>query len=96
MASLHSCNLLHQSLRVHDAHNFLIKTDKKIYLVETRSDRDFEKDPDVVTKALNARKMTSLFSKVPCPFSELNQPQEWEYVLIPESRFNENINLSFE
>lgn len=76
--------------------DFLIKTDKKIYLLETKSDRDFEKDPDVRAKAVNARKMASLFSKVKCPFKELNQPQEWEYVLIPESRFNDNINLSFE
>lgn len=65
-------------------------------MVEKKSDRDFEKDPDVRTKALNARKMVSLFSKVKCPFGELNQPQEWEYILIPESRFNDNINLSFE
>jgi type III restriction enzyme len=76
--------------------DFLVKTDKKIYLVETKSDRDFEKDPDVQTKAVNARKMASLFSKVKCTFTDLNQPQDWEYILIPESRFNENINLSFE
>jgi type III restriction enzyme len=76
--------------------DFLIKTDKKVYLVETKSDRDFEKDPEVRTKAVNARKMTSLFSQISCPFKELTQPQEWEYILVPESRFNENINLSFE
>ena len=76
--------------------DFLIKTDKKMYIVETKSDRDFEKDPDVQTKAVNAREMTSLFSKVKCTFIDFNQPQEWEYILIPESRFNENINLSFE
>lgn len=76
--------------------DFLIKTDKKVYLVETKSDRDFEKDPDVRTKAINARKMAFLFSKVACPFKELDQAQDWEYILIPESRFNDNIDLSFE
>jgi type III restriction enzyme len=76
--------------------DFLIKTNKKIYLVETKSDRDFEKDPEVRTKAVNTRKMASLFSKIICPFEELDQPKEWEYILIPESRFNDNINLSFE
>jgi hypothetical protein len=40
--------------------------------------------------------MASLFSQVKCPFEELDQPQEWEYILIPESIFNDNINLSFE
>ena len=45
-------------------------------MVETKSDRDFEKDPDVVTKSVNARKMTSLLSKVKRSFIELNQPQD--------------------
>lgn len=40
--------------------DFLIKTDKKVYLVETKSDRDFEKDPDVRTKAVNTSSLNIL------------------------------------
>lgn len=76
--------------------DFIIKTDKKMFIVETKSDKDFEKDPDVKAKATNTKKMCQLFSKIKCPFKELNQPIEWEYVIIPESRFSKNQGLSFE
>lgn len=74
--------------------DFIIKTDEKIYLAETKSDKDFEKDPDVQAKAINSKKMCELFSKIDCPL--LAQPKDWEYVIIPQSRFDANLGLSFE
>lgn len=76
--------------------DFIIKTDDKMYIVETKSDKDFEKDSDVKAKSTNAKKMCQLYSKIKCPFKELNQPKEWEFVIVPQSRFIKNQGLSFE
>jgi type III restriction enzyme len=76
--------------------DFLVKTKDKMYVVETKLDKDFERDPDVRSKAVASVKMCSLFSEIECPVAELRQPKEWEYVIFKQSAFEKNLGLTFD
>lgn len=76
--------------------DFLVKTKDSIYIIETKSDKDFQKDPDVVNKAINAKKLCELYTGIKLPFKDIQQPEKWEYLIIPETRLKDNIGLSFD
>ncbi len=74
--------------------DFVVKTDKKNYLVETKADRDLN-NPNVAVKARAAVAWCEQASSVPSP-AELHQSQDWEYLIISESLFKTNMGLGFE
>jgi len=76
--------------------DFIVKTKDRMYVVETKLDKDFERDPDVRNKAVAAVKMCELFSEIECPIQEAGQPKEWEYVIFKESALKKNIALTFD
>jgi len=74
--------------------DFIIKTAKKNYLVETKADRDLY-SPNVAVKVRAATAWCEQAFTVK-PLSEFKQPQEWEYLIISESLFKNNRGLGFE
>ena len=74
--------------------DFIVKTKDKIYLVETKADRDLDsKNVAVKTQAAMAWcEQASIVSPPP----ELSQPRTWEYLLLSEGLFKNNQVLGFE
>jgi type III restriction enzyme len=73
--------------------DFIVKTNNKIYLVETKADKDLN-HPTVLLKAKAAHAWCINASKVSPP-STLSQPQELEYLVLPEGLFKNNSGLGF-
>jgi type III restriction enzyme len=74
--------------------DFIVKTEKKIYLVETKADKDLD-DKTVLLKAKAAHSWCHSASKVTPPNGIL-QPIEFEYLVLPEGLFKSNIGLGFD
>ena len=74
--------------------DFIVKTKDKMYLVETKADKDIG-SPNVAVKVLAATAWCEQASTVSPP-SENNQPQSWEYLLLSEGLFKSNQGLGFE
>jgi len=73
--------------------DFIVKTSNKIYLVETKADRDINSQ-NVAVKARAATAWCEQASTVSPP-SDYRQPQEWEYLLLSEGLFKSNRGLGF-
>jgi type III restriction enzyme len=73
--------------------DFIVKTQDKIYLVETKADKDIDSS-NVAVKARASVAWCERASTV-APPQGMNQPQEWEYLIISEKLFNANKGLSF-
>lgn len=72
--------------------DFIIKTSDKMYLLETKAAKDID-NPNVAVKARAAVAWCDQASTVvPTGY---NQPQTWEYLLLSESIFKNNIGLGF-
>ncbi len=74
--------------------DFLVKTKDKMYLVETKADRDMSA-PTVARKARAAAGWCEAASRVTPP-GDLNQPKEWEYVLLSERTYKMNGAVGFD
>lgn len=73
--------------------DFIVKTQDKVYLVETKADRDID-SPNVAVKARAAVAWCEQASTISPPKGSA-QPQAWEYLLLSESIFKKNRGLSF-
>ena len=73
--------------------DFIVKTEDAIYIVETKADRDLDKDT-VAIKAKAAQSWCESASMADPP-RDLNQPKKWEYLIISESLFKSNRGQSF-
>ena len=73
--------------------DFIVKTEEKVYLVETKADKDID-SPNVAVKARAAVAWCEQASTLNTP-EGLNQPKEWEYLLLSENIYNLNRGLSF-
>jgi len=73
--------------------DFVVRTAEKMFLVETKADRDLEL-AQVALKARAAHVWCESASKVQPP-SEVRQPQEWEYLIIPENLFRQHEQATF-
>jgi type III restriction enzyme len=73
--------------------DFIVKTSDKMYLVETKADKDLD-NPNVAVKARAAVAWCEQASTVSPP-NEYHQPQPWEYLLLSESVFSKNQGLGF-
>jgi type III restriction enzyme len=74
--------------------DFLVKTKESMYLVETKSQWDLEKE-NVAVKALAAKTWCKSATGITPP-TTINQPPEWEYLLITDKVFEQNLGQSFE
>ena len=74
--------------------DFIIETTDKMYLTETKADRDIN-SPNVAVKTRAAVAWCDQASTVIQP-GDFNQPQGWEYLILSESQFKNNRGLSFE
>ena len=74
--------------------DFIVKTHEKIYLVETKADKDIDY-PNVGVKVQAATAWCEQASMVPPP-EDVKQPQEWEYLILSENLYKGNKGLSFE
>lgn len=74
--------------------DFLVKTDDRMYLVETKADRDML-SPVVSRKARAAKGWCEAASRIKPP-EDLVQPQEWEYVLLSEKTFSRHGQAGFD
>lgn len=74
--------------------DFIVKTAARMYLVETKSDKDLE-SATVGLKARAAQSWCETASTVRPPDS-VRQPQEWEYLIVAEGIFKANRGLSFD
>lgn len=74
--------------------DFIVKTQDRIYLVETKADRDID-TPNVAVKARAAVAWCEQASAVSPP-SEYKQSQVWEYITLSEGLFKNNQGLGFE
>jgi type III restriction enzyme len=74
--------------------DFIVKTKDKMYLVETKADKDIS-TPNVAVKVRAAAAWCEQASTV-MPPSESNQPREWEYLLLSEGLFKNNQGLGLE
>jgi type III restriction enzyme len=74
--------------------DFLIKARDKMYLVETKSDRDIN-TPNVAIKAKAAKRWSETASTV-IPTAGVNQPQTFEYLIMSEKLFEADVGFSFE
>ncbi len=87
----------HGILREYEV-DFIVKTADTMYLVETKADRDLDK----MTTAIKARaaqswcRNASLARPKDVEIEGLDQPLQWEYLLLSESLFNSNRGQSFE
>ena len=73
--------------------DFIVKTEDKIYLVETKADKDIN-NPNTAVKAQAAVGWCERASTV-APPTDVKQPQEWEYLIISEKIYQNNKRLSF-
>jgi type III restriction enzyme len=73
--------------------DFIVKTKDKMYLVETKADKDIS-TPNVAVKVRAAMAWCEQATTVNPP-SEYNQPQTWEYLLLSEELFKKNQGLGF-
>jgi len=73
--------------------DFIIKTPGKMYLLETKADKDIN-NPNISVKARAAVAWSDQASTV-SPAQQYNQPQPWEYLLLSESTFHKNQGLGF-
>jgi len=73
--------------------DFIVKTDRAMYLVETKGDRDLD-TPTVGLKARAAQSWCETASTV-APPTKFQQPQKWQYLIVAESLFKANRGLSF-
>jgi type III restriction enzyme len=73
--------------------DFLIKTSEKMYLLETKADKDIN-SPNISVKARAATAWSEQASTVAPPL-QYNQPQLWEYLVLSESIFQKNQGLGF-
>jgi hypothetical protein len=73
--------------------DFIVRTNNKIYLVETKADKDLE-DSTVLLKAKAAHSWCISASKVAAQ-NIMSQPQEFEYLVLPEGFFKANSGLGF-
>jgi type III restriction enzyme len=72
--------------------DFLIKTSEKMYLLETKAAKDID-NPNTAVKARAAVAWCDQASiVVPTGYS---QPQTWEYLILSESVFKNNLGLGF-
>ena len=74
--------------------DFIVKTTDKMYLVETKADKDIP-NLNVAVKVRAATAWCEQASLVPSP-EEMKQSQEWEYLILSESLYKSNKGLSFE
>jgi type III restriction enzyme len=74
--------------------DFIVKTEQRMFLVETKGDRDLE-SATVGLKARAAHSWCESASAVMLP-DGMDQPQEWEYLIVAESIFKANRGLSFD
>ncbi len=74
--------------------DFIVKTDDKLYLVETKADRDIA-NPNVAVKAWAAVAWCEQASSLTPP-KEFRQPNDWEYLLLSESLFKQNRGLGLD
>jgi len=74
--------------------DFIVKTRDKMYLVETKADRDIG-SPNVAVKTRAAMAWCEHASTVTPP-PDFRQPQAWEYLLLSEGLFKKNQGLGFE
>ena len=74
--------------------DFLVKTADKLYLVETKADKDIDSQ-NVAVKTLAAVSWCEQASMVSPP-DGYNQSQMWEYLLLSEGLFKNNRGLGFE
>ena len=74
--------------------DFIVKTKEKIYLVETKADKDLD-DPTVILKAKAAHGWCISASKVSPP-KDMSQPREFEYLILSEGLFKSNSGLGFD
>ena len=87
----------HGILREYEV-DFIMKTADRMYLVETKAERDLDK-PVVAIKAKAAQswcRNASLARPVDVEVERIDQPSLWEYLLLSESLFNSNRGQSFE
>jgi type III restriction enzyme len=73
--------------------DFIIKTSDKMYLLETKADKDIE-NPNTAVKARAAVAWCDQASTVSEP-KKYKQPRAWEYLLLSESLFRKNEGLGF-
>jgi len=74
--------------------DFIVKTTDKMYLVETKADKDIP-NLNIAVKVRAATAWCEQASLVPSP-EEMKQSQEWEYPILSESLYKSNKGLSFE
>lgn len=74
--------------------DFLVKTPARIYLVETKADKDLE-DPTVLLKAKAARSWCETASGLATPDGFV-QSAKWDYLVLSEGLFKANRGLGFE
>jgi type III restriction enzyme len=73
--------------------DFLVKTAQKMYLFETKGDH-LMNDSSTALKAKAAVSWCKSASRVPPP-KDIDQPQEWQYILLRQSDFNTHEGASF-
>ncbi len=73
--------------------DFIVKAQDKIYLVETKADKDIE-SANVAVKVRAAVAWCEQATTVP-PLSDYQQAQEWEYLILSEGLFKNNQELGF-
>ena len=73
--------------------DFLLKTAEKMYLLETKGDHLIT-DSATRLKAQAAKAWCDTASRVP-PEKGIEQPQEWEYLVLKQSSFDANVGASF-
>ena len=74
--------------------DFIVKTKDKIYLVETKADKDIDSQ-NVAVKARAATAWCEQASTV-APPEDYDQSQLWEYLLLSEGLFYNNQGLGFD
>jgi len=74
--------------------DFIVKTKDKMFLVETKGDRDIN-SANVAVKARAAVAWCEQASTV-VPPKGISQPQNWEYLILAQSQFESNRGLGFE
>jgi type III restriction enzyme len=74
--------------------DFLVKTKEKMYLVETKADKDMD-SPVVGRKARAAIGWCEAASRTSPP-ADLDQPKDWEYILLSERTYRLNRSVGFD
>lgn len=74
--------------------DFIVRTSDRMFLVETKADKDLT-DPTVLLKAKAGDSWCKNASRISQP-ADSTQPKDWEYLILPESFFKANSQLTFE